>query len=422
MLPSVQENAPVRYFTFFYLYFMQGVPSGFALTALANFLTGQNVSPAAIGAFASAVGIPWVVQLGWGPLIDRFSSSSEGPYKRWVVFTQLLAFGASLLLLIVKEPSQQMGLLAALFFTHSLFASVQDASVDAMAISLVEDREKGRVNGFMRGGLLLGISFGAAGLSYLLHAYGFAVATGAMSAVLLLFTLLFMATPLYSQKAPGPTLQVQPGSTPAFRLVFTRLLRRLLGRESISVFGLVFLSYLCFSLFARSLSFHLIKSLGWSDQQLSLFQGSWGAAITLAVVLGGGYLADRVHLKRMYYITITVLAVFLVLFNGYLLGHSGEGWVKSGLVFWGLADPLFSVSSFPLLMAICDKRIAGSQFTAYMALINLSDVIGSFLCGWLLQVIFPPVIGLTAGFLLLVVVVSQLLVQVRKPTQTLESG
>ncbi|WP_246850036.1 MFS transporter [Rufibacter roseolus] len=414
MLPSVQQNAPIRYFTFFYLYFMQGVPSGFALTALANFLTGQHVPPAAIGAFASAVGLPWVIQLAWGPLIDRFSSSASGPYKRWVVLTQLLAFGASLLLLTIRDPAHQTGLLAAIFFTHSLFASVQDASVDALAISLVADHEKGRVNGFMRGGLLLGISFGAAVLSHLLHACGFAVATGAMSAVLLLFTLVFIATPLYGKENPGSFIEDQVASGSAFRQVFTRLIQNLLSRESLSVFGLVFSSYLCFSLFARSLSFHLIQFLGWSDKQLSVFQGSWGAAITLAVVLGGGYLADRVHLRKMYYCTITGLALFLVLFNGYLIGHSSEGWVKFGLVFWGLADPLFSVCSFPLLMAICDRRIAGSQFTAYMALINLSDVVGSFLCGWLLQVVFPPLIGLAAGFLLLVAISRQLLARAGK--------
>ncbi|WP_207434772.1 MFS transporter [Sabulibacter ruber] len=416
MLPSVQQNAPLRYFTFFYLYFMQGVPSGFALTALANYLIGQDVPPATVGAFASTVGLPWVVQMAWGPLIDRFSSSALGPYKRWVVFTQLLAFAASLPLQAIQDPTRQTGLLAALFFTHSLFASVQDASVDALAISLVSDREKGRVNGFMRGGLLLGISFGAAGLSYLLHAYGFAIAAGTMSAVLLLFTLLFIATPMQGKEALRISIQGQTDSNPEFRLVFTRLFRSLLSRESLAVFGLVFFSYLCFSLFTRSLSFHLIQLLGWEDRQLSLFQGGWGAAITLVVVLGGGYLADRVHLRKMYYCTITGLAVFLVLFNGYLLGYSSDGWVKFGLVFWGLADPLFSVCSFPLLMAICDHRVAGSQFTAYMALINLSDVIGAFLSGWLLQAVVPPMIGLTAGFLLLTIIAWQLYTRARVPS------
>jgi len=37
-LPALSESARLRYFTFPYLYFMQGIPSRFALTALANYL------------------------------------------------------------------------------------------------------------------------------------------------------------------------------------------------------------------------------------------------------------------------------------------------------------------------------------------------------------------------------------------------
>ena len=37
---SLTENRILRYFTFFYLYAMQGVPAGFSTTALANYLTG----------------------------------------------------------------------------------------------------------------------------------------------------------------------------------------------------------------------------------------------------------------------------------------------------------------------------------------------------------------------------------------------
>lgn len=40
---SLTENTALRYFTFFYLYVMQGVPAGFSSTALANYLTGKRI-------------------------------------------------------------------------------------------------------------------------------------------------------------------------------------------------------------------------------------------------------------------------------------------------------------------------------------------------------------------------------------------
>lgn len=39
---SLKQNRVLRYFTFFYLYVMQGVPAGFSSTALANRLTGKR--------------------------------------------------------------------------------------------------------------------------------------------------------------------------------------------------------------------------------------------------------------------------------------------------------------------------------------------------------------------------------------------
>jgi len=80
-----------------------------------------------------------------------------------------------------------MGLM---FCLHSVFASIQDASVDAIAISVVPEAERGRVNAFMRGGFLLGSSLGAAALATMLHRYDFFWAACTQSAALLVFTIL----------------------------------------------------------------------------------------------------------------------------------------------------------------------------------------------------------------------------------------
>lgn len=91
--PTLAESLGLRYATFFYLYFMQGVPSGFAITALANYLTAQRLSSSTLGSFVSIIGIPWIVRLVGGPLIDRYRYSVVGHYKHWVVLTQVaLAF------------------------------------------------------------------------------------------------------------------------------------------------------------------------------------------------------------------------------------------------------------------------------------------------------------------------------------------
>lgn len=103
LLPTLQTSRPLRYVTFFYLYVMQGIPAGFALTAVANYLTAEGVPASAVGAFVATVGLPWTVQFVWGPLIDRFQGSAMGRRRPWVLLAQLMAFVASLGILLISE-------------------------------------------------------------------------------------------------------------------------------------------------------------------------------------------------------------------------------------------------------------------------------------------------------------------------------
>ncbi len=404
-------NSPkLRYATFFYLYFMQGVPSGFALTAIANYLVAQGLSSATVGSFVSIIGIPWIVQLIWGPLIDRYRYSVVGHYKHWIVLTQIAAVAASLFLLFVKQPDKQVWLLAALFFTHSIVASVQDASVDALAILITPTEQRGRVNAFMRGGILLGISFGAAALSMVLHRWSFQGAVLVQSGILLLFTFLFFITRLYHSDPILPQFKSVKKETPVtsepkLSAVFRKLASAIINKRSLRIFGIIGLSYLCFSIFVRSLNFYLIRTLKWPDEELSVLTGGWGSLVTLTVVLAGGLLADKFGASRLQRTVLLALALFLVLFNATYQLWVDKTFVTVGLLFWGIADPLFSIAAFPILMTLCRKEIAGSQFTAYMALINLSEIGGAYVSGWVLQFINGPFLGIASGIVLSILTV-----------------
>ncbi len=188
-LPALNQSARLRYVTFFYLYVMQGIPSGFALTALANYLIGQGAAPNIVGSFVAIIGTPWILQFMWGPIVDRYQYSVMGRRKQWIVLMQTGAFLTTLCLLFITNPTQQITTIAVIFFIHSIFASFQDTSVDATAILVVPEKERGRINAFMRGGWLMGIVVGAAVLSTILHLYNFFTAALMQSSILLVFTI-----------------------------------------------------------------------------------------------------------------------------------------------------------------------------------------------------------------------------------------
>ncbi|RZK18797.1 MAG: MFS transporter [Hymenobacter sp.] len=399
----------MRYFTFFYLYVMQGIPSGFALTAVYNYLIGQGLSARSVGSFAAIVGLPWTFQFVWGPLIDKYQYSIIGHRKQWVVLTQLVAVVASLSLLLVHDPVRELTLLGMVFFVHSVFASIQDASVDAIAISVVPVDERGRVNAFMRAGSLVGWAVGGAVLSYLLHHGGFGRAAWVQSLVLLAFTALtfFIKLERTDRLLPqfGEKKQARPVLTdeenPSLGWLFRELWRSMVEKHSLRAFGIIVLSYLAASLFGNAYAFYLIHNLHWPDTQVSILQGTWGSLLSFGVLMGGGVLVDRLGAGRLQWWVLVFMASFLLLFNCLASEWSTYAVGFAGLALVNLADPLLSVAAMPLLMAYCRPKIEGSQFTTYMALVNLCTVTASYLNGQLLEFTTAPFIGLGCGLLLL---------------------
>ena len=304
------------------------------------------------------------------------------------------------------------------FFVHSVFASIQDASVDAIAISVVPVAERGRVNAFMRAGSLLGWAMGGAALAYLLHHKGFWQAALVQSLVLLALTVLtfFIKLERTDQLLPRLGRQHRPAlaltaaeaaeENPSLGWLFRELWRAMVEKHSLRAFLIIVLGYLAASLFSSAYTFHLIHNLHWPDADISILQGTWGSLLSLLVLLSGGVLVDRLGPGRLQYWVLVGMAGFLLLLNA-LSGF----WVSktvsfTGLVIIGLSDPLLSVAAMPLLMAYCRPRIEGSQFTTYMALVNLCTVAASYLNGWLLEITTAPIIGLGCGLLLAGLVVA----------------
>ncbi|GGE97973.1 hypothetical protein [Hymenobacter cavernae] len=70
-----------------------------------------------------------------------------------------------------------------------------------------------------------------------------------------------------------------------------------------------------------------------------------------------------------------------------------------------MADPCFSVAALPALMALCQAKIEGSQFTTYMALVNFCDVLSAKINGWALSFTTAPVLGLVSGAVVVLMIV-----------------
>lgn len=195
--------------------------------------------------------------------------------------------------------------------------------------------------------------------------------------------------------------------------LFHQLYKGISSKKSLRIFSLMALIYLCLSIFIRSFSFHLIHNLHWHDDQLSVLQGTWGSFITIIVTLGGGVLADRIGPGRLQKIIVIGICAFFLIFNGLGMLWVHRPFSITGIILYSLADPMFSVAAMPVLMALCLKKVEASQFTTYMAIVNLCDVLGAYISGWGMTYTTAPVIGFICGVAILAALIVKRLTRKR---------
>ena len=281
--------------------------------------------------------------------------------------------------------------------------------------------ERGRVNAFMRGGYLLGWAVGGAVLAYVLHHGGFQPAALVQSLTLLVLTALTFFIKLDRADRLLPTFGKagraaarahaaalnDDEENPSLRWLFAELWRSIMERYSLRAFSIIFLAYLASYLFSNAYNYHLIHTLKWADADVSIMQGSWGSVAAFGLLLGGGVLVDRLGTARLQYWVMAGYAFFLLVFGALAPFWHVRALGFTGLVLMNVADPLLSVAAMPALMGFCRPKIEGSQFTTYMALVNLCGVASSYLNGYLLEITTAPIIGLVCGGLMMGLVVAQ---------------
>jgi PAT family beta-lactamase induction signal transducer AmpG len=77
-------TSPVKLSALLALYFSQGLPFGFQVTALPLILRSHGVSLKAIG-LASLLSAPWMAKGLWAPFVDRYSLPGIGRRKTWIL-------------------------------------------------------------------------------------------------------------------------------------------------------------------------------------------------------------------------------------------------------------------------------------------------------------------------------------------------
>lgn len=388
-IPNLLSTRLGRLTAFFFLYVTEGIPLGFAATAVATQLRRQDVGPAEIGAFVGSFYLPWAFKWAFGPFIDVFSSERLGRRRGWILGTQLMMMLTLLACTGLNLPAQ-LGVLTGVLLIHNSFGAMQDVAIDALAVSTLHEDERGLANGVMFAGAAIGTAVGGSGVLFMMPLFGlkggfvFVAGCIALVTVFIVLPLKEARTPIAERRAAGlasATREMKQFSMEAFRSflgtrgAFAGLFFALLPAGAMSL-GL-------------ALQSNLAVEVGMDDNSVA-WLNLWSNVVSAAFMVIGGWVSDRYGRRRTLFVYLALMSLPVLYMMGALIEYqwimpvSPNDTVKRlaapalatavwiATLTYAVAQGLMYGTRSAIFMDVTNPAVAATQFTAYMAMMNLA--------------------------------------------------
>lgn len=354
------------------LYISQFIPTTFFIQALPVFMRQQKMSLDVIG-FLGLLILPSGLKFLWSPFIDRYHLGKLGHYRGWIICFQLLLISTMLVTAFLDIQDNLNALLTGMFLA-SLFSSSQDIATDALAVNLLEPKERGLGNAIQSGGNIFGAIIGGGVMLILLDKFGWRYSLISMS----LFMLLNLVPILIYQEKSPPQL---PNSD-FFRSYFQPFISFLSRPQTLPWLFIVLIFMM-----GDSVTGLMIRPL-LVDRGLSLPDIGWILGIVsysarILSALMAGLVIFKLGRKKSL-ILFGLIAAFTTLL--YIIPAIG---VSSLLVLYTvciLVNSAQSMAYTALLSAMmdkCEKNTAATDYTIQVSVMFLGGIAATVLSGML---------------------------------------
>ena len=387
------------------LYFAQGVPWGFMLTTLVNYLSENALSTEDAGVLTSVIILPWTFKLIWAPLLDTVTYRPMGRRRPWIIVAQL-CMALTLLGILAVEPymfgsdmdiAKSYTMLYWMFFIHNVFQSIQDVCTDALAVDILPESERGVTNGLMWGAKIVGKLVGTILFAIVLDEYGLQQAIWLQFAILVgvMMFPIFLVERDGEKRMPWSKGEAQGGSDELSNsrsvVLVLKDLKQGFGLQSTVAFVvLIVVSLIGWGVMEVVLKTVCNQELGWNSRDTSTIMGL-GVYPEAILALSAGWIGDLVGRRKM--MTLG------------LLGYGGIS-IAFGLAYesWGMDIEIFGTMHYdwivatytvvyPALLAIFVvnflahamqlswTKSSATMFTIYMTLSNVGHAVGNYRAG-----------------------------------------
>ncbi len=431
MLPNLLATRRGRLGAFFLLYVTEGIPLGFATTAIAYYLRKTGVGPAEIGAFVGSFYLPWAFKWAFGPVVDVFRSQRFGHRRAWIMGTQVL-MAATLAVLVVFDLPSQLGLFTAVLFVHNTIGAVQDVAIDSLACNTLAEDERGLANGLMFAGAAIGTAVGGSGVLFLTAYTGFQPSFFFVAGAILSITA-FVVLPM-KEAAVVVMAEGAAAAETGLRRIGREMhefsvtaFRSFMGtRGAFAGVGFCLLPMGAMAL-GLALRTNLSAEFGLDEHETAQLE-LWSNVVTAIGMVIGGWLSDRLGRRQTLFVYFCLMSLptawlaWKLQQLGYIEARpAGARQPEFALLLW-IASIVYNIfqglmygTRAAIMMDVTNPKVAGTQFTAYMAMSNLAIAYSATWQGISIEAMgYPVTLGIDAAVGLLLLL---LLPMIRPPRE-----
>lgn len=356
-----------------------GVSSGFPYAMIGATLTTRlaqdGIDKKAVTAFSLAFLVynlkwlwAWVVDGGRIPVLARL-----GQRVSWLILSGLFVI-AAVANLAFADPGASLLYTAYAAVLVGIAGATFDIVIDAYRIELLAPRQLGAGSGMSQYGWRIGsVAAGALAL-VLADRYGWQIAYLACAAFALpaMLTGLLMGEPARHREA-----QHKRGGAELWQSIIGPLAEFFQRQGAMLVLLFILLHKIGDTL--ANLTFRLLfEDLGYSNDEIAIYDVGFGFWAYLAGIFIGGILYARMGMKRSVLFSLMLMAVSNFSFAALAAaGHSNWG-MAGAIGFENFASGIGGVCVVAYFSALCDLRFTAAQYAMVSA---AASIVGRFLTG-----------------------------------------
>jgi PAT family beta-lactamase induction signal transducer AmpG len=353
--------------------FASGLPFPFISGTLQAWLTYEGIDIKTIG-FLTILTFPYSFKFLWSAFFDRYSINKLGRRKGWILICQL-SIMAGMALMIMLTPQNLMPFTIIAIFV-AFFSASQDISIDAYRTEIIKPKDRGLAVSFAVTAYRLALII-AGGLCLLMADH-----VGWKPALMIVTSLLFFGI-ISTLLANEPVTVKTPNS---LKESFIEPFKDLLKRDKSILILLFIVLYKLGDAYASSLSTaFFIRGVGFSLTEVGTVNKIGGLISTIFGSLIGGILLTRISLYRALILFGIFQALSNLMFMAIAIVGKSLPLFISTVVIENFTGGMGTTAFLALLMGLCNRSFAATQYALLSSLASLGRVIISPTSGFVVE-------------------------------------